>query len=84
MNPPFVNLTDSRIEAAKAFAEKFSRLEWHYLCSYQWFLTGMDQALQTGDFFQLNNRAEQTLVDDGIRPPSKARKDLCRSNSWLV
>ena len=84
MNLPFVDLKGNRIQSAKAFAEQFSEFEWQYLCSYQWFLTGVDQALATGDFFPLTVRAERTLVDERIRPRWKASKDLCHSNSWLI
>jgi hypothetical protein len=76
MNSPFVDLTGKRIEAANNFAKLFSQFEWEYLCSCQWFLTGMDQALATGDFFQLNLRAQKTLLDDKIRPRWKVGQDL--------
>jgi len=80
MNPPSVDLGENRVGAAKAFAEQFSQFEWQYLCSYQWFLTGVDHALASGDFFPLRLRAEQTLVDERIRPRWKAAKHLCHSN----
>jgi hypothetical protein len=67
MNPPLDAGTDNRIEATKIFAQQFNHFEWEYLCSYQWFLTGMDRGLETGDFTRLQARAEKTLVDDRIR-----------------
>jgi len=81
MNPPFIDLKESRFQTAKAFAKQFSRFEWQYLCSHQWFLTGVDQALATGDFLPLHIRAEQSLVSGRIRPDWKANKHLCHSNS---
>jgi hypothetical protein len=74
MNSPFADLTENRIETAKNFAKQFSQFEWEYLCSCQWFLTGMDQALATGDFFLLSIRAEQTLLNDKIRRPRRQAK----------
>ena len=76
MNPPLDAARDARIEIAKTFAQRFNHFEWEYLCSYQWFLTGMDQALATGNFAQLTARAEKTLIDDRIRLPSNARRIL--------
>jgi hypothetical protein len=81
MNRPFVDLRETRFQAAKAFAEQFTQFEWQYLCSHQWFLTGIDQALVTGDFFPLHVRAEQTLLDDRIRLHWKANKGLCHSDA---
>jgi hypothetical protein len=60
----------------KPFALQFNNLEWECLCSYQWFLTGMDRALETGDFSAMQSRAEQTPVDDKIRPRWKGTKHL--------
>jgi len=74
MNPLPVAVRNRRVEAAKAFAEQFNHFEWEYLCSYQWFLTGVGQALETGNFAKLTARAEKTLVDDKIRRWS-AKKD---------
>jgi hypothetical protein len=84
MNLPFVDVEGTRIQAAKAFAGQFSEFEWQYLCSYQWFLTAVDQGLATGDFFPVNIRAERTLVDERIRPRWKASKDFCHSNSSFI
>lgn len=67
MNPPLDAVRNRRVEAAKAFAEQFNHFEWEYLCSCQWFLAGMDRALETGNFTALKARAEKTLVDDNIR-----------------
>ena len=79
MNPPFVDLEENRFRAAKAFAQEFSELEWQYLCSSQWFLTRVGLALETGDFFSLQRKAEETLVDDKIRSVTKRSKDLSHS-----
>ena len=73
MNPPQVAKIDSRVQVAKAFAQQFNHFEWEYLCSHQWFLTSIDRALETGDFSKLQCRAEQTLVDDKIRPRRKPK-----------
>ena len=82
MNPPLVAVRNRRVEAAKAFAEQFNHFEWEYLCSYQWFLTGMDQALETGNFARLTARAVKTLIDDSIRLRS-AKKDSKHFATWL-
>lgn len=82
MNPPLDATANDRIEIAKTFAQQFNRFEWEYLCSCQWFLTGMDHALETGDFAQLTARAEKTLVDDKIRLRS-AKKESKHFASWL-
>jgi hypothetical protein len=78
MNPRI----DNRIRVAKIFARHFNHFEWGYLCSHQWFLTGIDQALGTGNFAQLEARAEQTLVDDKIRSARK-REAPMPFISWL-
>lgn len=83
MNPPLVSPTDSRIQVAKTFARQFNNFEWEYLCAYQWFLTGMDRALETGDFSIIKSRAEQTLVDDKIRPRWKGTKHLGDFVTWM-
>ena len=82
MNPPADAITDRKVEVAKAFAQNFTHFEWKYLCSYQWFLTGMDHALETGNFSQLAARADKTLVDDRIRQCSKTNKESKRVASW--
>jgi len=81
MKPPFVDLRKTRFQAARAFAEQFSQFEWQYLFSHRWFLTGVDEALVTGDSFPLQVRAEQTLINDRIRLDSEASKDLCHFTS---
>jgi hypothetical protein len=75
MNASADAVTDKRVEVAKAFAQQFTSFEWEYLCSYQWFLTGMDRALETGDFALLNARAKNTLVDDKIRLGNHSKKE---------
>jgi hypothetical protein len=72
MNTPFIDLRESRVRQARAFARQFNKFEWKDLCSYQWFLTLMDQGLDTGDFFSAQIRAEETLVKDKLRkqPPT--------------
>ena len=67
MTPPIVNLRDNRIQAARAFAQRFNQFEWKYLCSCQWFLTGMDRGLDTGDFFPIQIRADEALVEGKLR-----------------
>ena len=82
MNLPLDATTDYRIEVTKIFAQQFNHFEWEYLCSYQWFLTGMDRGLETGDFTKLQARAQKALVDDRIRLRS-AEKDSKYFVSWL-
>jgi hypothetical protein len=67
MTPLFVELRDNRIQAASAFAKQFNQFEWKYLCSCQWFLTGTDRALDTGDFFPMRIRADEALVEAKLR-----------------
>ena len=83
MNPPADAITDRKAEVAKAFAAQFNHFEWEYLCSYQWFMTGMDHALETGNFAQLAARADKTLVNDKIRLRSKTNKESKHVASWL-
>jgi hypothetical protein len=84
MRPLFIELRDNRVEAARAFAEQFNRFEWKYLCSCQWFLSSIDRALDTGDFFPIQIRAEEALVDAKLRrETSTVSTDECsRDNSW--
>jgi hypothetical protein len=84
MNPPQVAKIDSRVQVAKAFAQQFNHFEWEYLCSHQWFLTSIDRALETGDFFGIQDRAVKTLVDDKIRPRWKGKTRQDDLLSWLV
>ena len=67
MISPFVDLRANRVQAAKAFAEQFNQFEWKYLCSCQWFLSGIDRALEIEDFFPIQVRAEGALVDAKLR-----------------
>jgi hypothetical protein len=72
MWPPFVDLRDNRVQAARVFAEQFKNFEWKYLCSCQSFLSSIDQGLDTGDFFPVQTRAEEALVEGncaGRSPP---------------
>jgi len=67
-NPARVNsLIDDikvrRVETARRFAAQFNQAEWKYLCSYQWFLAGVSEGLDRGDFFALQAPAEKALVD---------------------
>jgi hypothetical protein len=75
-----------RIPAARAFAGQFSNFEWKYLCSYRWFLTGVDRGLSTGDFLPLQRRAEDELVNEGLRRRTVTVHDesrVCHSASWF-
>jgi hypothetical protein len=86
MRPPFVVLRDNRVQAARAFAEQFNRFEWKYLCSCQRFLSSMDRALDTGDFFPIQIRAEKALVDAKLRrePTPMTSDEWGHDNiSWL-
>ena len=75
-----------RIHAVRAFARQFSNFEWKYLCSYQWFLKGVDRALRTGDFLPLQRRAEDKLVNEGLRGRTVTADDelrVCDSAFWF-
>jgi hypothetical protein len=67
MNTPFVDLRECRVQQARAFARQFNQFEWKDLCSYQGFLTLVDQGFDTGDFSLAQIRAEETLVKDRLR-----------------
>ncbi|MBV8224255.1 MAG: hypothetical protein JO232_03595 [Verrucomicrobia bacterium] len=84
MNPPQVAQTDIRILVAKAFAQQFNHFEWDYLCSHQWFLTGIDRALETGDFSRIQDRAVKTLADDKIRPRWQGKTRAGDFVPWLI
>jgi hypothetical protein len=79
-------LLDSRIQAAGAYARQFSNFEWKYLCSYRWFLEGVDRGLHTGNFLPLQRRAEDELVNEGLRRRILTVDDelrLCHSRLWF-
>jgi hypothetical protein len=79
-------LLDIRIQAARAYAGQFSNFEWKYLCSYRWFLEGVDRGLRTGDFLPLQRRAEDELVNEGLRRRILTVDDelrLCHSRLWF-
>ena len=67
MNPLINNRKARRVEAAQRFASRFNQLEWKYLCSNQWFLAGVSEGFDSGDFFALQARAEKALMDGKIR-----------------
>ena len=75
-----------RIHAARTFAKQFSNFEWKYLCSYRWFLKGVDRGLRTGDFLPLQRRAENELVNEGLRRRTVTVDDelrVCDSAFWF-
>jgi hypothetical protein len=92
MSAPINRSRESRITAAKAFAGQFNQYEWKDLCPYQWFLSNIDRSLETGDFHSLQVRAEETLVNDGLRrclpgtiadgPDSDVWEDLSESGLY--
>ena len=71
MNTPFIDLKECRVQQARAFARQFNKFEWKDLCSYQGFLTLIDQGLDTGDFFPAQIRAEETLAKDRLRQQTR-------------
>jgi len=79
---------DSRNElmhAADSFANRFCDFEWKYLCSHQWFLKGVAQALESNDFSSLQIKAEIALTDADIRGSVEELEDelsLCHSTDW--
>jgi hypothetical protein len=84
--PVAVAVLDTRIQAARAFARQFSNFEWKYLCSYRWFLKGVDRGLRTGDFLPLQRRAEDELVNEGLRRRTFTVDDelrVCHSAFWF-
>jgi hypothetical protein len=84
MHPLIDEIRAHRVEAAKRFAARFNQLEWKYLCSYQWFLTGVSEALDSGNFFPIQARAEEALVDGRIRkPPLVLTIDAVTPSQWF-
>jgi hypothetical protein len=72
-------------QTVESFAIKFTHLEWKYLCSYRWFLEDFAQAVETGDFFSLQVKAERALVYGRVRRPARTTKDdlsVCHSAKW--
>jgi hypothetical protein len=72
-------------QTVESFAQQFTHFEWKYLCSYQWFLRDFARAVETGDFSSLRIKAERSLVDGGIRRPTKTVTDdlsVCHSTEW--
>jgi hypothetical protein len=67
MNTPFIDLRECRVQQVRAFARQFNKFEWKALCSYQVFLTLVDEGLETGDFFPAQHRAQEILVKDRLR-----------------
>jgi len=57
----------SSVQAIRAFTEQFTPFEWTYLCSYRWFITALEGAAYRGSFLSLQLRAQQKLVDEGLR-----------------
>ena len=77
---------DIRIQAARAFARQFNNFEWKYLCSYRWFLKGVDRGLRTGNFLPVQLRAEDELVNEGFRTRTvtvDVELRLCHSAFWF-
>ena len=85
MSPTPTNRQNELIHTADSFAKRFSHFEWKYLCSYQWFLKGVAQALETSDFSSLQIKAEMALADAHLRGSVEALEDelrLCHSADW--
>ena len=83
---PAIVMRDNRIQAARAFAQQFNQFEWKYLCSCQWFLAGMDRGLDTGDFFPIQIKADEALVEGKLRRQvSSVTSDGCSHDvtRWL-
>jgi hypothetical protein len=57
----------SGIADLNIFAKQFTNFEWRYLSSYRWFTRAIDQAIGTGNFVSLTLRAEEQLVNEGLR-----------------
>jgi hypothetical protein len=57
MTSPVLNMTDNRIQGARAFAAQFTPFEWKYLCSREWFITAVDRAMENGDFLQIEKQS---------------------------
>ena len=84
MHPLIDEIRAHRVEAAKRFAARFNQLEWKYLCSHQWFLTAASEALDSGNFFSIQARADEALVDGRIRkPPLVLKIDAVTPSQWF-
>jgi hypothetical protein len=84
MNSLINDVKTRRVEAAQKFASRFNQLEWKYLCSHQWFLAGISEGLDRGNFFKLQARAEKALVDGNIRKqPLVVTIDAFTPSPWF-
>jgi hypothetical protein len=73
-----------RAAAARKFAAQFSQREWQYLCSYRWFLAGVGEGLDSGNFSALQAKAEKALVDGKIRKlPLVVTIDAFSPSPWF-
>ena len=85
MSPTPDNSRNELIHTADSFAKRFSHFEWNYLCSCQWFLKGVAQALETNDFSSLQIKAEMALAEAHLRGSVGALENelsLCHSADW--
>ena len=84
MHPLVKIVRAHRVEAARKFAAQFSQPEWKYLCSYQWFLAGVSEGFDSGDFVTLKTKAEKALLDGKIRkPPLVLTIDALNPAPWF-
>ena len=78
------NFAPRSVRAMAEFAEHFTRFEWIYLGSYPWFIAALQSAVNRGGFGSLLLRAEQQLINEGLRRrPSTPNTDVNESNRWL-
>ena len=83
MLPLSADYTEEQPQRAAAFAKRFSLVEWRFLCSFQWFLKGVAQGLESGDFSHLGVRAELTLTTCHLRQSASDEElALCHSTAW--
>jgi hypothetical protein len=78
--------TQNAIRRAQAFARNFNAREWKFLCSYRWFLTGVDRMLSGSEVAALQLRAEDALIADGIRKPAENSDETlngCHVTPWF-
>ena len=84
MNLVLNDVKARRVEAARKFASRFSQLEWRYLCSYQWFLAGVSEGFDRGNFSELQAKAEKALVEGNLRKePSVLTISASNPSPWF-
>lgn len=77
-------LSPRSIRVIAEFAEHFTGFEWTYLCSYPWFIAGLQYVVSRGSFRPLLLRAEQQLINESLRKPrTNVATDRDDPHGWL-